>query len=274
MRALPAAAVAAILFVPAIAHAAFESAPHGARPAALGGALVAARGELAAGLSNPAGLSGLNGVQFATGAVPSVFGISELCRVGVAAGFRFAGVPVALEVTSLGYQAYRETEAAVSCALPLGDVSAMGLRIRCDALTISGYGNAVVPAVDTGCRIELSGTFSIAFLLTNATGARIGAAGESLPTTLHAGCAWIAKEAGVSLHAACSREMLTPMEWSVGAEYEAVTALTLRFGIASDPALLCAGLGLRVAPFTLDYAATHHAQLGLTHTITVSASFE
>jgi hypothetical protein len=274
MRVLLVTTCAAILLVPMPCRAAFESAFVGARSAALGGALVAARGDLGAGLSNPAGLSGLHGIQLAAEAVPSVFGIEGLSRSGLAAGFCLTDVSMAVQVSTLGFQAYREAEAAVAFAIPLGEASAAGFRIRCDVLTIRGYGSTFVPAIDAGCRIGISDAFGIAFLLTNASATCIGAAGESLPMTLSLGCMWVPDGAGVSLHIACSREMLSPPEWRAGAEYEAVPALTLRFGLGSDPALVCAGLGLRIAPFTIDYAATHHGQLGLTHTITVSACFE
>jgi hypothetical protein len=149
-----------------------------------------------------------------------------------------------------------------------------GLRVNAFVLKIAGYGSAFTPTCDAGIRFVLSDRFAMSCLLVNATGARIGSSAEALPLVLSLSCEFVPPATGLSCYAACSRELLTPVEWNAGIEYSALPGLRLRTGISTEPALVSAGLGVTVAPVTFDYAVTHHWQLGATHQFSVSVAFD
>jgi hypothetical protein len=255
-------------------HAAFEPLVTGARSAALGGPVLAARGDLMAGTVNPAGLAGLHGLSVTAWTVPSLFGIEGLNRMGCAAGLPIGSVPVALSFSTMGLRSYRETSLSLSTAVATGGSWAAGLRLRLEMLSIEGYGRATLPALDAGVACTVLPGWNIAVLLTNMWSARLGSAGESIPQTLSIGCVWEPGLADVAVHGRCSKEMLSPLEWNVGIEVFVVPGFALRTGIATEPSLLCAGFALRVAPVLFEYGVTHHWQLGETHHLSVSIDVE
>ena len=111
-------------------------------------------------------------------------------------------------------------------------------------------------------------------MLTNASAARIGGVGEALPLSLAVGCACAPGETGPTVYARCSKELTSPLEWNLGAEYVVVPELALRLGISSEPSLLCGGVGIHLAPVAVEYGLTHHRQLGETHYLSVSIDLE
>lgn len=266
--------VLTILLLPARGTAAFESDHPGARAAALGGSALTLRGDVVAGSMNPAGLSGLRGVSITAWSVPSLFGIDGLRRMGVAAGLVLGTVPVGIAVSSLGLRGYKETSLSLAVAWPGGDRWSAGARLRLEMLGIEGYGQTSVPALDAGLTCEIADGSTLAIVLTNITATRLGMAGEPLPVSLAGGCAFSPGDAGAILYARCCQELGSPLEWDLGAEYILVPELLLRMGISSEPALLCCGFAVRLDPVTVDYALTHHRQLGGTHHVSVSISFD
>ena len=259
-----------VLLVPCRLNAAFEPFVAGARPAALGGAMGAAQGDLWAGVQNPAALSGLRGLTLGAWSVPSVFGIRGLGRAGVAAGMPVPHGGAGLLITSFGLPGYRETVFSASAATPVSNGATLGLRVNAFVLAIPGYGTTITPTCDAGLRIGLSENLALSCLLVNLTGARIGAARESLPLSLSLACAFTPPSTGLACFASCSRELLSPMEWSAGVEYAVFPELQLRTGLSTDPSFLCAGLGVSLSPVTFDYALTYHGLLGATHHVSVS----
>jgi hypothetical protein len=223
---------------------------------------------------NPAGLSGLGGLAIAAWTVPSLFGIEGLNRKGFSAGLPIASVPVALSVSTLGLRGYKETSLALAAAFSGDGPWAAGVRLRVEMLGIAGYGQTSVPAIDAGVSCMIVPGYELAFLLTNLSAARIGSAGEPLPLSLAFGCACAPGDAGATLYARCSKELLSPMEWNLGAEYIVVPELSIRLGISSEPTLLCGGVGIRLAPVVVEYGLTHHRQLGETHYMSVSIDLD
>lgn len=266
--------VLTIVLFPSRGPAAFESSLPGARAAALGGAALTLHGDIVAGAMNPAGLSGLSGLTVAAWTAPTIFGIEGLSRMGLSAGIPIASIPMAVSVSTLGLRSYRETSVALAAAFPGGGSWAAGVRLRLEMLSIQGYGQVTVPALDVGASCEIAPGCELAILLTNATGARLGSAGESLPLALAMGCAWTPGEAGVTVYARWSKEILSPLEWDLGAEYAVVPELTVRMGCSSEPDLLCGGVGIHLAPVVVEYGLTHHRQLGPTQYMSVSIELE
>ncbi len=258
------------LAIPSRGEAAFELMLTGARAAALGGAALTLHGDVVAGTMNPAGLAGLRGVSLVVWSIPSVFGIDGLQRTGCSAGLALGDIPVAISASSLGLRGYKETSLALAAACAGSGGWSAGLRIRLEMLGIDGYGQTTVPALDAGCRCEIAPGYQIAALLTNITATRIGSAGEPLPVSLAIGCACAPGEAGATFYARCCQELLSPLEWDLGAAYAVIPELVLRVGLSSEPSLMCGGFGISLDPVAIEYGMTHHRQLGDTHHLSVS----
>lgn len=262
------------LLLPARGSAAFESDHPGARAAALGGSPLTLHGDAVAGSMNPAGLSGVRGVAITAWSVPSVFGIDGLRRMGASAAFLLGSVPMAVSASTLGLQGYRETSLDLAVAWSDGNRWSAGVRLRLEMLGIEGYGETSAPAFDAGLTCEIATGYELAVVLTNIAAARIGTAREPIPVSLAGGCAYTPDDTGATLFARCCQELAAPLEWDLGAEYILVPEFVLRMGLCSDPSLLCGGFGLHLDPVTVDYALTHHRQLGQTHHVSVSISLE
>lgn len=254
--------------------AAFEGAVAAPVHCALAGSSLAMRGGLMAGTQNPSGLQGMDGPCAAAWISPGIFGIEGLNGAGCAVGLPYAGIPVALHVTSLGLHGYHEVTASLAAARRINGSAELGLRLNCDILSIRGYGSAAVPTLDAGCHIDVGSGCDLAFLCTNILAARIGPAGESLPVRLAAGCAYHPTSGEFVVYATCARELLSSPEWSAGIEYAPVPSFILRAGCSSEPALLCAGCAVVASGLKLEYAVVHHAQLGETHSIALSVGFD
>lgn len=274
MRVKAIACLLSFLLLPSRGGAAFEPFLAGPRLAALGGAAGAATGDIWTGSQNPAGFDGLACLTVGVWTSPSIFGITGLGRTGCAAGLPVGWGTAGMQISSFGLTRYRETELSISAGAPVATGVTFGLRVNGRFLKIAGYGSAFAPTCDAGIRIVLSDRFAMSCLLVNATGGRIGTSGESLPLVLSVACEFVPPATGLSCYAACTRELLTPVEWNAGIEYAALPGLRLRTGFSTEPALVCAGLGVTVAPVTFDYAFTHHWQLGATHQFSVSVAFE
>jgi hypothetical protein len=274
MRLVLIVCVIGFLLLPDRVTAAFEPFLTGPRSAGLAGAAGAAKGDLWAGSQNPAGFDGLRHLTVGVWTAPSIFGIAGLGRAGCVVGVPISGWTVGAQVSSFGLENYRETSVSLSAAAPLSSGIVLGLRINGLFLKIAGYGSAFALTCDAGIRIELADRLAMSCLLMNATGSQIGSSHEALPLVLALTCEFVSPAAGLSCYATCSRELLAPVEWNVGIEYATLPELRLRCGIGTDPALVCAGLGITVAPVSFDYAVTHHWQLGSTHHISLSVELD
>jgi len=105
-------------------------------------------------------------------------------------------------------------------------------------------------------------------------GACIGVDSEALPQSLECGFIFTSTATNVTVCASAVQELLTPVDWRLAAAYSPFDCLAVRTGLSTDPALLCGGIGLVAAPVAIDYAVTHHWQLGLTHHVSVTFSID
>lgn len=255
-------------------RAACEGGLVGGRSAALAGAVSALRADLWAGAGNPAGLAGIGTLQAGCWITPSLFGIEGLTRAGSLLAVPWSPVTLGIGVSSFGWGAYRETSAAFCVAGQAGSSEALGARLTIHRVGIEGYGNAVVPTVDMGILLELSESVAVGCHLTNIGATGLGSSGETLPVTAELSCAVMPAGTGFACFCCVTRELQSPLELRAGAEYVAVPGFALRAGIVTEPWLLCAGVGVAAGPITIDYAVTHHRELGPTHHLSACISFE
>ena len=262
-----------LLCCPLGGHAAFERLVTGAHHAGVAGASAALAGDPWGMFANPAGILGLPGCTIITSVSPSIYGIPELRHHAVSAVLPVSWGTIGVAGTTLGVDGYRETTAGLVVAFPLDPAFGCGIRVNSLWLGIASYGSTVVPTLDLGLQARITESFSVGFLLENVTGARLGIRKEALPRSVEFGLSIAPSGLGVQACASAVKELSAPLDWRMGVTFAPYECLTLRTGISTEPAFLCAGFGLTVAPVTLDYAVSHHWQLGLTHHVSLAFSF-
>jgi hypothetical protein len=176
---------------------------------------------------------------------------------------------IGASVSTIGLDGYRETDAALSLAWAFGPESGAALRIHALFLSIAGYGTAVVPACDAGVQLGLTDGLVFGCLLNNVMGARIGVDNEALPQSLECGFIFTSTATSVTVCASAVQELLTPVDWRLVISCS-IASCTNR--VSTDPALR--GDGPVMAPAAIDFAVTHHWQLGPTHHVSVTFSID
>lgn len=266
--------IACVLAVglPLCARGAFEGIAAGGVEVGLAGATVALRTGRPAANGNPAGLSGISGFTLTASACPALFGIQELSSVASSAGLALPWGGIGGSAWTLGLPGYRETTASLSCAYDGEPGWTAGIRVNLLVLSIAGYGSTAVAAYDAGARVECLESIAFGVLLTNIGGTRIGEQQESLPRSLECGFSYAPDGSGVLVCASAVHEFLSPVDWRLGVAYSPYECLVLRTGISTEPSLLCGGFGVALSPVSIDYAVSHHWQLGLTHHVSVTVA--
>lgn len=270
MKGLRYIALSLAIALPLCARGAFEGITAGGPEVGLAGATVALRAGQGILHSNPACLAGITGFTLTASACPALFGIPDLRCMISTAGLPVPWGGIGASVSTLGLPGYRETTAALSCACGEGSAWTAGIRVSLLFLTIGGYGTTVVPAYDAGAQIECLESLAFGVMLTNVGGARIGEQREALPRSLECGFSFCPDGSGVLICASAVHEFLSPVDWRLGLAYSPYQCLVLRTGISTEPALLCGGFGVVLSPVSIDYAVSHHWQLGLTHHVSVT----
>jgi hypothetical protein len=172
-------------------------------------------------------------------------------------------------VSTVGVSGYHETALGLSFASPLGERWDAGIRVNALLLSIDGYGAAALPTCDAGVRVRVTESLAFGLLMTNVAATALGVKREALPRSIECGFSFKSSEHNILLCASAAQELLSPLDCRIGIAYAPYECLEIRTGVCTDPGLLCAGFGLVLGPVSVDYAATHHWQLGLTHHVSV-----
>jgi hypothetical protein len=223
-------------------------------------------------LANPAELAVIRPLGVSFFHVPGLFGLNELRLSGGGLVIPVGSVGVGVQGTWFGGELYRETVLGAAIGEELLPGVGIGLRVRLNGLSISGYGSCSVISVDAGIRAGILSNLTLACFLTNLTSARTGQSGEILPQELSGGLTY-APIPELEFLLAAGKELLSPLELRIGVEAGILEPIMLRIGWVDEPSLVTAGCGIRVGAVTLDYAYVHHWVLGASHEIGVSLSF-
>jgi comEA protein len=100
----------------------------------------------------------------------------------------------------------------------------------------------------------------------------MGRANEKLPQTFCTGISIVPID-NLILNLDMFKDSIFPLEFRCGIEYLLFHRIALRSGFSTEPAQFCAGLGFLFSHFEVDYAATTHQSLGLTHHLSFQLKF-
>jgi len=263
----PAGVLAAV--APAAAQTAL-SMEGGARVAALAGTGVALTGP--GTWTNPAGPATRDERAVAFYATQG-FGLSAL-RLGAlhyaepTAWGTFVGM-----ARTFGFEAFRETAFALGYArgFSLGTSRRVHVGVRAryyhlalgDASDGTSYGSAGALGLSTGALVRLVPRLTLGVAAVNLNGPSYTDAGHGLPQTLAVGLAYRATDRFL-VTAEAHKDLDFPLSMRAGLEAVPVEALAVRIGVATQPARLTAGVGLRVGLLRGRLAFERHRTLGWT----------
>jgi hypothetical protein len=173
---------------------------------------------------------------------------------------------LSLSVSGLrsGFDLYHETTISLSAGMTAFTGLRCGVCVNGFILAIRNYGQATSFDIDVGMQFNAAGDLSFGFVMQNLTSGTIGVAKERLPQALSSGISY-QPIAAASLTLDLVKDSRFPLETRFGVEYIAADIVPIRAGIATEPSMLSAGLGIHTSLVEIDYAMTEHPELGLTH---------
>jgi hypothetical protein len=178
--------------------------------------------------------------------------------------FYFSGrLPVGIDFSTFGYEAYRESMARLSAGMKLSSHWALGVGLQ-------GHWRQSELIERTSFR--LSADFGLLYMA--AEDLRLGFALSDFPRAyfLQAGCQW--KLLGnLSLLGGLLYDKESRTGFGVGAEYEPFDAFFLRAGLRNRPTQPSFGLGYRFYGYRMDISAIYHSVLGVSLALGLAYSF-
>ncbi|HET7225366.1 MAG TPA: hypothetical protein VFK69_06580 [Candidatus Eisenbacteria bacterium] len=266
------------------AWAAFEDIEVSPRFRAIGGAGVAAAADVYAALGNPAALGWIEGVSGAASYVePFSLGFAQQNAVAATLPLsrRMGGVGFAVRTFGVRYQGENldnETTLSIAHGFPIMQDAQSALAVGWSVSLYSMSLGTSVTGIDPGKASTLGlGVGAVAlvrdrtrvgFAIENLNNPSLGDKDhEDLARRLTGGVTY-SPYAGVTTMLAMNSELGQGMEYRGGVELQATSFLWLRAGVASDPNVFTAGLGLAVKGLELDYGfSSGGGVLGETHHI-------
>jgi len=257
----------------AAAPGAFERQPESVRAIGMGGAGVALPAGAWGAFTNPAALAGDRRATVAIGLTPSPFGLEELSRTAIAGVAGWGRFGASLAALRAGSDLYRETTIAAACGYDAGGGMCWGAACTLNSLSIEGYGSAACWGCDAGMLWRIAPLVSLGASAANMNSPSPGRSGEGIARTVTAGLA-VGGGSPFTVAFDMAVDPRFPLELRLGGECVLAGCLAVRAGVTSDPSALCAGVGLTVAPFEVDYAFSRHQELGFTHAFGLQIHFD
>ncbi|MEI7904030.1 MAG: PorV/PorQ family protein [Candidatus Firestonebacteria bacterium] len=250
----------------------------GAKAAALGDAMTAAASGVEAVYWNPAGVAGIKegeaafshtlwAVETAHTSAGFAMPLGEKSALGVLVNYFSAGTMEKIDNTGLAVGTFTASDlsAAVCYSTKFGENLPVGISLKYISGTIDNSTGSAF-AADLGLKYEFSHDFSLAAAVLNlGTKLKYSLLEESLPMNIKAGILF--RVAGVALSADISSPSDAAFGWSAGGEYllnlgGASVALRGGYNTNTTAGGLCAGAGVSLGGFCLDYAMIMFGDLG------------
>ena len=256
-----------------VVFAAFEFRSPSPRYNIFGGGFSALSGDTWCFAANPAGLASISSSAVAVAYSPQLLGVKELSSSAgnIVLLFQNFGT-IGASVRSFGFELYHELISTVSVAKKFGEIS-LGCNINYYALTIQRYRNDGAFGIDFGVQISPAKQLSLWFDITNINAPTIAKKEERLPQIFSLGVAYSPLKT-VLLTTGIEKDVRFDIAATVGIEYFPIEELVLRCGVQNEPALFNGGFGIAFGDYSLDYTATSHSVLGMTHYLSLAIQWE
>lgn len=217
---------------------------------------------------NPAALSGVSSFRSTVFYSPSPFQLPQLTNYGLLVADDIGHVKAALALSSFGYSLYRETTGSLTAAVTDIENFCAGMTLSVHHLAVHTYGNATKVGIDIGTTYTVTQELSLGCSITNINGATFGG-DDDIPRVLIAGFSFSVLENSF-LTFDLVKDVRYDATYRGGVEFSPHEIVVVRSGVQGEPSRLFGGIGIRIAPFTVDYGVGTHDDLGLTHSFGVS----
>jgi hypothetical protein len=254
-------------------YAAFEHLVRGSSAIAMGGTSSAVTHNPWMAVLNPGGLPTVESRVISFDYSPQPFGLKELSHGSFSYVEPTAVGTFAASGSRFGFELYRELDLQASWGSTISDALSAGVSLHYYSLSIEHYGSAQTLGVDVGFLAHVTDQIQWGFAAFNINGPTIGSAKERLPQVFVTGVAY-SPTPEMTLAVDLEKDVRFPLEMHAGVEYVFLDLLAVRAGTISDPSLLSAGIGIHYSLVQLDYAFTHHPDLGGTHQLSLSLHLE
>lgn len=253
-----------------VTWAAFELNPCGPRASAMGGAGVALCHDATGVFRNPALVAcDLHGAGFVWS---REFGLPELTREAVCAGFQVRQQPVSIRAGTLGNDLYRESESGLSLARYVRPGIAVGLEFSGRWLDMRGYSIAHTFAMTAGVVAQPTPNVTLGAVWSNLNSPKLSGYADHLPESLSVGIAAVIARNSVII-ADIVQDRSFPAEFRVGAEVRVLPGFQLRVGGRAEPVRPSAGFQVDIRRWAFSYAGDLHPDLGASHEIGLEYRF-
>lgn len=191
------------------------------------------------------------------------FNLHELAYKAAACAIPMHSGTFALSVSHYGFELWNESKGGIAYGRSFGKYLSAGMQL--DFIRIhqqEPYGNISFVTFEVSVLSQLSPSFSIGALLYNPVSASISkVTDERAPACLRVG-AWYKASDRFLITAEAGGSSDEELKLSAGLEAELTSAVFLRTGISTDPAIWSFGAGVNYKALTIDISTSYHPVLG------------
>ena len=250
--------------------AGFENKDFGGRSLALSGSYVALANSGWTIYSNPAGLTNLS--AFETGIFyQEPFGLAELKNVGLMMAQNFSFGSVGFGLVQHGFELYKETLITASFAHQIADGFSAGYSFNLHQVSIKNYGQATSWSIDAGMLYFPTEWLNLGFSASNLTQSSIGNAEEVLPVVIRSGAS-VTLIKDIHVMAEIYKQSGYDTDHRFAIDFLIHPNISIYTGVGSQPNNLSGGFSLYYEQFQIDYAVSHHPDLGISSSFSLNFS--
>jgi hypothetical protein len=174
-----------------------------------------------------------------------------------------------LGIYYFGDEIYNEGKLSIGASHKINFVS-LGINVNYLQYNVIEFRSSYAFAIELGGLVQIHPNWNFGAHLFNANQASLSGSGSfKVPTIMRAGISYLPKESTM-LTAEIEKDPEKKTCLKVGAEYAIVKQLILRSGVSTYPSNANFGIGFLSKQINLDYAASHHLQLGLSHQLSAN----
>ncbi len=177
-----------------------------------------------------------------------------------------------LSIKRMGFNQFNQTKAGLAYGMKLLPTLSAGVQLNVHHVYIAGeYGSTSTFTAEGGILYNPSPNLYIGLHILNPTRSRIQE-DERIPTILNLGLAYNLGEM-VLITTGIEKNLDAKHSFKAGIEFTPIKNLSFRTGLASNPSLICFGVGYQIGPIQMDMAFTRHEYMGYTPHFTAAYLF-
>ncbi|WMN06331.1 hypothetical protein QYS48_32225 [Marivirga arenosa] len=221
---------------------------------------------------NIAGITSTSGIEVGASyenkySLPSM----NIMAVGITSKLPFGYT--AINVMRFGGDIYNEHKATLGYATEIGIIK-IGLNVNYLQVSVLDFGVRNAFSFDFGGIASLTPKLKIGAQALNISQSKLGSvSAQRIPTLLKMGVSYTPQEY-ILFNVELEKDILFPTQLKIGAEYNFLKKFYLRAGMRSASYQTFYGLGIEFIDINWDYALSNHAELGISHSISIHYSLK